>query len=383
MSNVAPSSSVAARGLESDVARSLTRFPLFAGLPPAALLSLETLPVHALAPGALLVREGDRSTSLFCLVSGQLEVTKRVHGGAAQHRIHTLSPGEPVGEVSFFDRLPRSASVSALEPSVVVELPYERVAATPALVNRLGERLADRLRTSSVDEAEGAHQRIAMGMLVVKVITLLCGYALLLAVLPRFELGAANTTYLSLPMIAAFGVGAWRFIRATRTPLAYFGLGLRSFVTSLLESALLTPVFCALLVGLKWIALRVHEPWHGYPLFERTSWADVMSRPNITTLLVVYLVSSAVQELIVRSALQASLEEFLVGANAKRTTLFVCALMFSMNHLHMSFVFAAAAFVPGLFWGWLFARRRNLVGPVLSHFVVGAFVFFVLGVSLP
>jgi membrane protease YdiL (CAAX protease family) len=36
-----------------------------------------------------------------------------------------------------------------------------------------------------------------------------------------------------------------------------------------------------------------------------------------------------------------------------------------------------------VFWGWLFARRRNLAGPTLSHFVVGAFVFFVLGISLP
>lgn len=31
----------------------------------------------------------------------------------------------------------------------------------------------------------------------------------------------------------------------------------------------------------------------------------------------------------------------------------------------------------------LFSMRRHLVGPMLSHFVVGAFVFFVLGVSPP
>lgn len=152
---------------------------------------------------------------------------------------------------------------------------------------------------------------------------------------------------------------------------------------ALLESALLTPIFCAVLVGLKWVALRVHEPWHGYPLFERTDWIEALTAPAAEKLLVVHLVSSAVQELIVRSALQASLEEFLVGPGAKRTTLLVCAFMFAMNHLHISFVFASAAFIPGLFWGWLFSRRRNLLGPVFSHFVVGAFVFFVLGVSLP
>ena len=42
-----------------------------------------------------------------------------------------------------------------------------------------------------------------------------------------------------------------------------------------------------------------------------------------------------------------------------------------------------AIFISLLFWGWLFLRRRHLIGPTLSHFLVGAFLFFVLGVSLP
>lgn len=55
--------------------------------------------------------------------------------------------------------------------------------------------------------------------------------------------------------------------------------------------------------------------------------------------------------------------------------------MFSVNHLHLSFLFALLAFIPGLFWGVLFHRRPNLVGPTLSHFVVGGYVFFVLGIG--
>lgn len=34
---------------------------------------------------------------------------------------------------------------------------------------------------------------------------------------------------------------------------------------------------------------------------------------------------------------------------------------------------------PALFWGWLYHRRRNLVGPALSHLVIGGYVFFILG----
>lgn len=365
----------------------VTKLPdvgLFAGLSAAVREPLErAATTRALAPGEVLYVEGEPPGDLCFLVAGRLEVVKRVRGGRVEHRIHEIPAGEPIGEIAFFDLRPRSATVRALEPSVVVVLPYEAVTDVAPLVMRLGERLASRLRVSSEEELDFAQRRAAMGLLIVKIITLLCGYALLLSALPGLNLGSTSTTYLSLPIIAAFGFAAWRFIRSTGYPLSEFGLGLRNLPLSLVEAVALTAPFCALLTGLKWIAMRVHAPWRGLPLFERPDWKTHLVEPAVLKLLALYLVSSAVQELIVRSALQASLEEFLVGPRKRAVTLLVCALMFAVNHLHMSFVFAAFAFVPGLFWGWLFSRRRHLAGPVLSHFAVGAFVFFVLGVSLP
>lgn len=357
---------------------------LFEGLRPAERAALARVAsTHSFNAGDALVREGDVSMSLYVVVAGRFEVVKRVRGSSREHRIHEIGPGEPVGEIGYFDRSPRSATVRALEPSSALLLPYDEVAKFPALVNALGERLAARLRTASTDELEHAQRRSTMGMLIIKIIMLLCGYGLLLAALPGIDLGSTSTSYLSLPIIAVFGIGAWRFMRATGTPMSTFGLGLRNFVPSLFESALLTPPFCALLVGLKALVVNLNPRWRGLPLIERPDWTTHLVEPAIVKLLVVYLVSAIVQELIVRSALQSSLEEFLVGPNARKSTLLACALMFSVNHLHMSFTFAALTFIPGIFWGWLFSRRRHLVGPVLSHFVVGAFVFFVLGVSLP
>ncbi len=362
----------------------LERHSLFDRLPTKTRRALEAAATtRTLRVGETLVAEGDPSTTLFVVTSGRLEVVKAGRGPSAAHRLDEIGPGEPVGEIGFFDRRPRSATVRALEESTVLALPYEAVEDVPLLAYGLGERLAERLRASSEDELDAAHRRMTMGMLVVKVIMLLCGYALLLAALPGLDLAATSTSYLSLPLIAAFGLGAWRFIRSTHSPLSMFGLGFRNAIGSLVEAIVLTPPLLAALVALKWIAMRVHAPWRDLPLFERTDWLEHLRQPQILKLLAIYFVSSAVQELIVRSALQASLEEFLVGPNKRRETLVVCALMFAVNHLHISFVFAACAFLPGLFWGWLFMRRRHLVGPALSHFVVGAFVFFVLGVSLP
>lgn len=358
--------------------------PLFGGLAPAVRQALaRASSSRALLPGEVLYAEGGPAAELACLVSGRLEVVKRVRGARVEHRIHEILPGEAIGEVAFFDRRARSATVRALEPSVVVLLPYEVVEGAPTLVRRLAEGLASRLRISSEDELAFAQRRATTGLLIVKIITLLCCYALLLSALPGLDLGSMSTTYLSLPIIGAFGAAACWFIRSTGDPLSEFGLGFRNLPTSLVEAVVLTPPFLAALTAAKWIAMRVHAPWRDLPLFERPDWQVRLAEPAVVKLLVVYLASSAVQELIVRSALQASLEEFLVGPRKRVVTLLVCALMFAVNHLHMSFVFAAFAFLPGLFWGWLFSRRRHLIGPVLSHFAVGAFVFFVLGVSLP
>ncbi|MCA9584457.1 MAG: cyclic nucleotide-binding domain-containing protein, partial [Myxococcales bacterium] len=331
--------------------------------------------------GETLLQEGDDATELFVVVRGRVAVLKSAHG--AEHMIHEIGAGEVVGEVSLFDGKGRSATVRALEPCKIVALPFDAVRAAPTLTSRLSARIAERLRISSEDELQSAQRRAVMGELVVKVVSLLCLYALLLSALERFDIGTKSTTYISLPLIGVFGWGSWRFIRNTGYPMAEFGLGVRGLVMSLVESVVLTPPFCAVLVGLKWIAIHAIGSWREAPLFERRDWLARLSEPAVIKLLVVYFVSSAVQELIVRSALQASLEGFLVGKRARATTIFVCAAMFAVNHLHMSFEFAAAAFIPGVLWGWMFSRRRHLIGPVLSHFAVGAFVFFVLGVRMP
>jgi CRP-like cAMP-binding protein len=360
----------------------LPRTALFANLPEAEHRALrESASRRQLASGDALVVEGETADALFVLVKGRVSVIKSAHG--AEHMIHEIGDGEPIGEVSLFDGKGRSATVRALEPSAVVSIPFDVVKRAPTLMSRLGARVAERLRISSEDELQSAQHRAVMGELVVKVVTLLCFYALLLSALERFDVGTKSTTYISLPLIGLFGWGSWRFIRNTGYPLSEFGLGWPGLLMSLVESLALTPPFCAALVGLKWIAIHANPAWRSAPLFERRDWIARLSEPLVIKLMVVYLVSSVVQELIVRSALQASLEGFLVGKRARTITIFVCAAMFAVNHLHMSFEFAAAAFVPGVFWGWLFSRRRHIIGPVVSHFAVGAFVFFVLGISMP
>lgn len=71
------------------------------------------------SPGEVLIREGVALDSVFLVIDGVLAVrTART----AETDIARLRCGEVVGEMSFVDTRPPSASVVALEPSLVLAI---------------------------------------------------------------------------------------------------------------------------------------------------------------------------------------------------------------------------------------------------------------------
>jgi extracellular factor (EF) 3-hydroxypalmitic acid methyl ester biosynthesis protein len=69
--------------------------------------------------GALLVQEGSRIETLYLVLSGVLSVTI---GGSGGREIAKLGPGQIIGEMSFLEDRPASATVRALEGSEVLAL---------------------------------------------------------------------------------------------------------------------------------------------------------------------------------------------------------------------------------------------------------------------
>jgi CRP/FNR family cyclic AMP-dependent transcriptional regulator len=69
--------------------------------------------------GTVLIREGEPVTTLYVLLDGLLEISVR----GDNQRLATLGRGEVVGEMSFVDARPPSATVRAAEDSVVLSVP--------------------------------------------------------------------------------------------------------------------------------------------------------------------------------------------------------------------------------------------------------------------
>ena len=338
---------------------------------------------QSLRAGENLIEEGDAADDMYVLLSGSAEVLRRDRRGK-EFVIGDVGPGDLVGELAAIEGKPRAATVRATEPCRVLVFPAALLREEPKLVINVARAMSARIRAHGELSLEHARERAAIGELLVKSLVLLSAYAVLLSALPwlRATWPGASSSYLSLPVIGFFGYSSYRFMRSTRWPLSRFGLGFKNLLGSLVEAAVFTPPFAVLLIALKWLMVRVVPAWRGLPVIEHTDMMARLADPDLYLLLVIYAASALVQELIVRSALQTSLEDFLAGSGRTITPIFVAALMFSVNHLHMSFMIALLAFIPGLFWGWLFYRRRHLAGVTLSHFAIGAFVFFVLGVRL-
>ncbi len=69
-----------------------------------------------LRAGAVLIREGQPAPALYLLLSGTLEVSF----GAAGRAPVRMASGEVVGEMSFIDARPPSATVAAVDDAVVL-----------------------------------------------------------------------------------------------------------------------------------------------------------------------------------------------------------------------------------------------------------------------
>jgi signal transduction histidine kinase len=105
--------------------RSLQEFvrklPFFADLTltDVAQLCRSSRRVHA-EPGDVVIEEGTPGDSLYVVLSGELEITKR--DGEREVVLATRKTGEAVGEMSLLEHTPRSASVRALQPSELLEI---------------------------------------------------------------------------------------------------------------------------------------------------------------------------------------------------------------------------------------------------------------------
>jgi len=351
-----------------------------------------------LPAGSMLVREGEPARELFLVRSGRVEVSKRAPGAATDHPLTTLGAGDTIGEVALVERAARSASIRALEPTVVAVLDMDALDAAlanePVLRARMlhnlsvfvGRRLRDvsEVGVAALErELALARTRIAMGTFLTYVILIMVAYGFVLRLLGDLASSAADTSVFSVPVILAFALPVWAMVRRSGEPLATYGVTWRGARAATRDGILWSVPIIAGATLLKLAMIRTLPELADVPLVSLGGWLDPAGPAGtwqwVVTANLVYVVVVPIQEFVVRGAMQGPLERFLVGPHASAKAVVIANFLFIASHLYLSTSFAVTSFPPGLVWGALYARHRTLVAPVVSHWLFGVWAFFVLG----
>ena len=152
MTNASPASSVSLDLVERVAA--LHRVELFAGIPGRVLAAVAEAAVEVRAsPGEVLVAEGAVEAHLYALVEGRV----RVHRGG--QTLVELGPGATVGELAALIPAPRTAWVTALEPTLVLRVDQavldDLLLDWPELAHGVIAALVSRLRATAEHADQG------------------------------------------------------------------------------------------------------------------------------------------------------------------------------------------------------------------------------------
>jgi CRP-like cAMP-binding protein len=128
----------------SEDAESLRRVPFFEDLTPEDLERIARIGERrTFGAGDTIIAKDTEGQALFVLLSGAAEVEA---GG----KTHRLGPGDFVGEMALLGRRPRSATVTAAEPTecLVLEAMYFKpfLVKNPSVAVAILEGVVERLR---------------------------------------------------------------------------------------------------------------------------------------------------------------------------------------------------------------------------------------------
>ncbi len=267
----------------------------------------------------------------------------------------------------------QAAGARDFQATVAAILPIERGAMHPAMVLPVG------ISSRSIS---GLAWHIT-----VTTFSLLFLYILFLSALPKFE-NALEVNFLISPIIiSVFAIVLGAVVLRSELPSAFFGLQRANWKSATEFSVLASLAFIGVGVALKWLLINTTAEFAHLSVF---GFADLQVHdeqieisPLYWLAVVLYLVLTPLQEFVARCCLQAPLQAFLPGSNLNRRlwAILISNLLFAGAHLHISCGFALAAFIAGMFWGWIFARTNSLVAAATSHFLIGGAGIFLFGIE--
>lgn len=382
---------------------SVSNSAIFSDLPLDLILANKShFKVNRFNTGDIILEEGQENWNIHIIHSGEAHVVKTTNENSVQssYIIATLNPGEEIGEMTALGGSVASATVKAANPMELISLDLsyqpddvQLKSLTDQLQLCIAKRIAAKLRDTNdrkvlimQREVQSQRQQAIAGRFTITILSLVAVYTVALRAISDFNIYSWIEIYYSPLIIVAFMGAMLAMMAKSELPFETFGLTFKNAGKSCQEAVLFSILFCIALTALKGVFVYFQpasvnaaifgtaEMFSGYYADGSFNWYTYLA------FLLVYCLLSPVQELIGRCGVQAPLFVFLQGTETRRHffSILVSNLMYSASHSHLNLAFAAATFIPGLFWGWLFMRNKSIIGVSLSHAIIGSYALFAL-----
>jgi CRP-like cAMP-binding protein len=350
--------------------------------------------------GHFIFHEGDRENHLYLIKKGKVAIITEDREHGHPYTLAELGPNECFGEANVLIGDIRLASAKAVERLEVLIFDFgnfHKLMESKPIFSRfalnLSKQAGKHLKFANERTVKSMQQELnltkthdQMGRFIVHLFLLLTFYVYILKIFEQFGTESLLIRSISIALITCFAVSGVLIVKNSGFPLEFYGLTLKNWKKNAWDSILFTIPALLFMVGLKWMLIKtipafkdlslfqIGDPTHPFLRF----FGDSAHQTRFYTMLGLYIAFVPLQEFIARGCLQSCLRNFFTSPNRIVLSILSSNLLFGLFHGLKSFSFIGAAFLLGIFWGWIYQRQNSIIGPSISHAIVGAWAFGIL-----
>jgi len=352
---------------------------------------LAALPAIHYNDGDVIVREGQDNDQFHLIESGTATVWTASDGAFGPVQVATLKAGDCFGEMSVLAGGKISATLKAHGKVILRRLRLDQlpdVATRESVITNLSRVLVSRLGNANVlinDKHEQRMRAVQMQLdaseFLTKSLIMLSVYIFLLPFgVYVNEFFGSDSVYSSALILAFLGV-TYRFVKSSSIPARAYGMTLDNWPQQFWIGLKYSIPFIGVFLALKGILVAVQPETFSW--FEPGRFQQVGAQDSLALFCLIaasYCILTFAQEFI-RCAVQGSLSIFYKSTDQvdRWKSIIVANVVFAALHVHLGPIFAAAAFISGLFWGWMYHVTGSYLAAASSHALVGVVLIFVFG----
>jgi CRP-like cAMP-binding protein len=340
--------------------------------------------------GDWIFTEGEEGQNIYIIQSGQVEVLKKETFSGEFQPVEVLTEGDWFGEMAHFEEKRRSASIRALTDVqtlvLFIEDPILQKSFYSKISHLIAEEMSHRILKTDTTLVATLNEKLELTKARIQVSKTLIYTFVLIAI--YFNMNQAIETYAAAHMldieaiffplsILTFGVFSYLIMLSASYPLSFYGLTLRNWKKNVLYSTLITIPLLLLIVTAKWVVIQFYPPFQNEPLFD---WSSAPTLNSLILFSSIYIALVPVQELIVRGLFQSCFRNFFHGPHPLLSAIIASNLIFEVIHTTVNIWIALFTMLFGLFWGYMYEKQKSLVGPIISHILIGWLSFFGLNI---